>query len=155
MARVASLEVVVVGILAALLFLGVSAAAVADVGHPVAWLTFAVALVVLAIVTSLFDYARVAVVANDDGSALGALRDGIELLGRSPMSVVVLALLNGAVGLVVFLLAVWVHSVAPLDTGAGVLVGLLVGQAGLAARLWSRVAAYAAETSLWERARAV
>lgn len=154
MARVASLEIVVVGILGAIVLFGVSAAAVADVGHWVAWLTLAVALAALAIVTAVFDYARIGVVANDDGSAARALGDAFGFVTRQGLSVVVLALLNLVVAVVALWAAAWIHSLVALDTGGGVALGIVVGQVGLFARLWSRVAAYASETSLWSRVSA-
>ncbi len=151
MSRIAALEVVVIGVLGAILVFGVAASAVADVGHALPWVTLAVALLALALVTSVFDYARVRLVARDDGSARSALADAFRLIGRQPLAFLVLALLTGGLGLVVVCVLVWLHSVVALDTGVGVLLGLVIGQLGIVGRLWSRLAAYGAESSLAER----
>lgn len=150
MARVAAVEIVVVGILGVICMIALGAAATSRT-HAVAWATLAVALYVLAVVTSAFDYARVAVVARDDGSALGAITGALGFAGRRAPSVLALAALNGVLALAALWAFVWAHSAVALDTGGGVLLGLIVGQVSVIARLWTRMVAYAAETSLWER----
>jgi len=151
MARVAVLEVVVVAVLAGILFFGVAAAAVSGLGNSMAWITLGIAGFVLAFVTSFFDYARVAVVARDDRSAIRGLADAMKLFGQRPIAVVVLAVLNGVLALVVLVLLLEVHGMVRLDTTLGMLLGVVVGQFGVLARVWSRVAAYGAEASLAAR----
>lgn len=152
MARVAVVEIVVVGILASVLLVGLGAGLYAGASGAVVWTLLGLSTFVLALVTSVFDYARIEVVAADGGSALGALGSAFRFAGRRPVSVVVLALLNTVLALAVAWVLVWLHSLVPLDTGPGVLLGMVVGQAGVLGRLWSRVAAYATETALWENA---
>jgi hypothetical protein len=152
MARVASVEVIVVGVLGGILLVGMTVGDYADLGNAFAWSTLALSMCALALVTSVFDYARIGVVASDNGSALAALRGAVRFVGQRALPVVFLAALNGALALAVAWLLVWAHSVVSLDTGAGMLLGLVVGQVGVLGRLWSRVVAYAAETSLWEQA---
>jgi hypothetical protein len=152
MARVALVEIVTVGIVAVALGMGLAVGIYAELGNAVPWALLAVAVFVLALVTSVFDYVRIGLVDRDDGSALKALGGALKFAGRRAPSVALLAVLEAALALAVWWLAVWLHSLVPLETGAGVLLGILVGQAGVLARLWARVAAYAAEASLWSRA---
>jgi hypothetical protein len=150
MARVASVEIVVVGVLVVVMLVGEAVGAYGSFGNAVAWGWLALSLFVLALVTSVFDYARIRLVEREDGSAMRALGEAIRFVGRNAAAVALLAALAGVVALAVWWLVVWLHGVVALDTGIGVLLGLVVGQVGVLARLWTRIAAYAAETALFE-----
>ncbi|HQR37884.1 MAG TPA: hypothetical protein PLF26_05730 [Blastocatellia bacterium] len=155
MARVAILEVVV------LLAVTVGVAIGARSGGPttrenvLAWVWLFGSAYALTLVASLFDYARIEVVAAGRRSAFSALGSACRLAGRKPLGVAVLALLNMALSLGVWVGFVWLHSNVNLTTAGGVAAGVLVGQIGIIGRFWTRVVAYASETSLHARGAVV
>lgn len=150
MALVAAVEVIVVGLLAIVLLAGQVAAGFGGVGSALTWMWLAASVFTISTVATVFDYARIGVVASG-GSAFEAMGDALRFVGRRAPAVVLLVLLNGLLSLVVALAAVAIHGAVSRDTGAGLLAAVLVGQLGILARIWTRVVAYASETALVER----
>ena len=151
MALVASAEVVAVVVLAIVFVVATYAGGLFGARPAIAWPLLALSAFTFALVTSVFDYARIRLVACEDRAVLAALGGAFRFVGRRALPVVALTVLNGVVALAALWLLVWVHALVPLDTGAGLLLGIVVGQIGILGRLWARVAAYATETALWAR----
>lgn len=151
MARVAVVEIIVIAILAIVLFAGQAIGGFSGVANALAWGWLALTAFTLGLVMSVFDYARIRVVAKDERSGLDAIAAAVRFVGRRALPVVLITVVTGVLSLVVALSLVWVHSTLGLDTGAGVFLGIVVGQIGVIGRLWTRVVAYATETAFWER----
>jgi hypothetical protein len=108
--------------------------------------TFAVLLVLVGIV---FDYAKVRAVVEDRRSMLGAIGAGARFTRRNAAAVATLYLLTGCLFLV--LLAVYaVTAPGSGSGGAGVWVGITIGQLYLLGRLWIRLVFFASETALFQ-----
>ena len=100
-------------------------------------------------VSIIFDYAKVRAVVEDRRSMIGAIVAGVRFVRRNPAAVAVLYILTG--GLFVMLLFLYAL-VAPGagSTGAGIWIGVLVGQLFLLGRLWIRLVFFASETALFQ-----
>ena len=152
MARVALVEAVVLGIVVvSLLIMRVSGGA-AGLGDGFAWGWVAASLFTLALVTAVFDFARVAIVARDERRAIAACLDAARFAGRRLPAVAAVVIANLLLALALAGALVWLHSRVDLTTGAGVLLGIVLGQLSVAGRLWARIAAYATEAAVWQRA---
>lgn len=147
-ARVAAVEVIVVVVLAIVLGIGVGATATA--GNALAWTWVVVSAFVLAVVTAVFDYVRIGIVASGRRSAAKAFVAALGFVGRRAIPVVILVVLDGLLTLGLWWLVVELHGAISLDSGGGVFLALVVGQIGVLVRLWTRVVSYASETALWE-----
>ena len=103
----------------------------------------------LAIVTTVFDYAKVRAVVEDRRSMVGALAAALRFIWRHPGRVTALYAANAAVFLVV--IALWAL-VAPGAGGAGVSMwaGLLASQCYVLARLIVKLQFMASETALFQ-----
>jgi hypothetical protein len=107
-------------------------------------------VLVVAAVMMVFDYAKVRAVVEDRRSMLGALLAGGRFVRRHPTAAAGVFLLN------VLLFAAAVGAYALLARGAGggsgfsVLIGLLVAQAYILARLFVKLSFYASATALFQ-----
>ena len=151
MARLAILEIVVLVALVVGMAFGATGGGPSTRANAIAWAWLGGSLFVLALVASVFDYARIHVVAAGRRSAFASLGAGLRVVGRKPLAVAVLTLLNMVLSLGVWIGFVWLHSRVDLSTAGGVVAGVLVGQVGIVGRVWTRVVAYASETSLASR----
>jgi hypothetical protein len=113
-------------------------------------LCYAAFLVLLAVVTLLFDYARVRAVVEDRRSMIAALAASARFIRRYPSAVLgvfALNLLLYAAMLVFYAIA------APSAVGgssAAVLLRLLVGQVYILGRLFAKLTMYASEVALFQ-----
>jgi hypothetical protein len=147
--RIVLVEAPVVGVLVFVLLALRGVLALAG-SIPVAdWLWLVTFVVVLAFVTSFFDFARIRLYFVGDRSALRSIGDSFRFTVAHVPSVLGLAVLNAMLAWLTFVVFVWLHSRVGLDTVAGVLIGILAGQLSIGARLWCRVAAYGSEMDLW------
>jgi hypothetical protein len=105
--------------------------------------------VLLALVSVIFDYAKVRAVVEDRRSMIGAIAAGARFARRNAAAVVALYVMTGC--LFVALLAIYaIAAPGASSTGAGVWFGLLIGQLYLLGRLWIRLVFYASETALFQ-----
>lgn len=107
----------------------------------------------LAITTTVFDYAKVRAVVEDRRSMIGALLAALRFLARNPGRVAALYAANAATFLVV--VALWAL-VAPGAGGSGLSMwaGVLASQGYVAARLIVKLQFMASETALFQRSLA-
>ena len=110
---------------------------------------YAVFGVLLVLVNIVFDYAKVRAVVEDRRSMIGAIAAGARFAWRHAGAVAFLYLLSG--GLFVALLIVYAL-VAPGAgaTGAGLWLGIVIGQLYLLGRLWIRLVFLASEAALFQ-----
>jgi hypothetical protein len=105
--------------------------------------------VLLALVSVVFDYAKVRAVVEDRRSMIGAIAAGARFARRNAAAVVALYVMTGC--LFVALLAIYAIAAPGAGaTGAGVWIGLLIGQLYLLGRLWIRLVFFASETALFQ-----
>ena len=103
----------------------------------------------LALVSVVFDYAKVRAVVEDRRSMIGAIAAGARFARRHVAAVVALYVMTGC--LFVALLAIYaIAAPGAGSTGAGVWIGLLIGQLYLLGRLWIRLVFFASETALFQ-----
>ncbi|MBM3817531.1 MAG: hypothetical protein FJW14_00745 [Acidimicrobiia bacterium] len=104
----------------------------------------------LAVATTVFDYARIRTVVEDRRSAIGSLLAALGFIGRHPGRVAGLYLLNALAFLVV--MAVWA-GVAPGAGGAGLSawLGFVGSQCFVVARLLVKLQFLASQTALFQR----
>jgi hypothetical protein len=103
----------------------------------------------LVLVSILFDYAKVRAVVEDRRSMIGAIGAGARFARRNAASVAAVYLLTG--GLFVVLLGVYaIAAPGAGSSGAGVWLGVAVGQLYLVGRLWIRLLFFASETALFQ-----
>jgi hypothetical protein len=104
----------------------------------------------LAVATTVFDYARIRTVVEDRRSAIGSLLAAVGFIARNPGGVTSLYLLNALAFLIV--IGVWA-GVAPGAGGAGlpVWLGLVASQCFVVARLLVKLQFLASQTALFQR----
>jgi hypothetical protein len=105
--------------------------------------------VVVAALTTLFDYAKVRAIVEDRRSMIGAIRAGVGFITRHAGATIGLFLVN----FTMFIAVVCAYAlVAPGVWPAGVMtwVGFGVGQAYVVARLWVKLVFWASETALFQ-----
>jgi hypothetical protein len=155
MARIALVELVVLGgtITGLAIFGGVVLAA--SLGNVVAWGLVILFLVVLAVVTAVFDVARIDVVAHDHRSAIKAFRDAGRFAARRAASLAIVVALNLVLSVAIGWVLLWLDSRVSDAGGAGVFLAILVGQIVVLGRLWARIAAYATEAAIYQRTETV
>jgi hypothetical protein len=107
----------------------------------------------LALVATVFDYAKVRAVVEDRRSMIGALVAAIRFIGRHPGRVALLYAANALMFLVI--VAIWAL-VAPGAGGSGLSMwaGVVASQCYVAARLVVRLQFIASETALFQRSLA-
>ena len=104
---------------------------------------------VLAVVTIVFDYARVRAVVEDRRSMVGALLAGVRFVRRNAAGVAVLYLMTLGLFAAVLLLYALAAPGGSLS-GWGVWLGFAMSQVYLLGRLWVRLVFLASETSLFQ-----
>lgn len=110
---------------------------------------YAIFGVLLALVNIVFDYAKVRAVVEDRRSMIGAIVAGARFVRRNAAAVAALYFLTG--GLFAALLLVYAIAAPGAGfTGAGVWLGVAIGQLYLVARLWIRLVFLASETALFQ-----
>ena len=152
-ARLAILELAALALAVVALIVVRFLGARASPGHTFAWVWLAGAILSLALLTAIFDLARIELVVRGGRSAIEACVRAVRLSAGSALSVIFLTLSSLALAFVAAGLLIWLHSGIGKQTALGVLLGLGVGQLSVLARLWARLAAYGAEASLWSRKR--
>jgi len=110
---------------------------------------YAVFGALLVLVSIIFDYAKVRAVVEDRRSMLGAVVAGARFARRNARAVVALYAVTGClfVGLLLFYAAAAPGAAA---TGAGVWLGVGIGQVYLLGRLWIKLVFLASETALFQ-----
>jgi NADH:ubiquinone oxidoreductase subunit 6 (subunit J) len=115
----------------------------------VTWLRTLVALLLLSLVHMIFDYARIAVVAENDRRVLRALQRALKFIGRRFFRSWLLYLVIGAGFLVGAALFLVVQGRLP-DSGLVWLgLGLIWGQAFMVFRLWTKMVFFAAQAEYY------
>ncbi len=103
----------------------------------------------LVLVSIVFDYAKVRAVVEDRRSMIGAVAAGARFARRNATAVATLYLLIGSL----FALLLLVYAIASpggASTGAGVWLGIVIGQLYVLGRLWIRLLFFAADTALFQ-----
>ena len=145
---------VVFGILHPLLFDNVYDALVRDLtsDRTAFFIRFALYLlfgIALAVVTVVFDYARVRAVVEDRRSMAGAVLAGDRFVRRNFGGVAILYVMN--LGIFAAVLVLYALAAPGAESsGIGVWIGFAVSQLYLLARLWVRLVFLASETSLFQ-----
>ena len=104
---------------------------------------------VLVIVSIVFDYAKVRAVVEDRRSMIGAIVAGARFARRHAAAVATLYLLTACL----FVALLFVYAIAAPgagSTGAGVWLGIAIGQLYLLGRLWIRLVFFASEAALFQ-----
>ncbi len=101
----------------------------------------------LAIISVIFDYAKVRAVVEDRRSMIGAIAAGTRFVRRHISAIAALYLLN--TGLFVAVLLMYAI-VSPGAESSGVWLGIVVGQIYLAARVWVKLVFLASETAFFQ-----
>src|SRR5581483_3215193 len=116
-------------------------------------LMYAIFAALLALVTTVFDYAKVRAVVEDRRSMIGALAAAVRFIARHPGRVALLYAANALTFLVV--VGIW-ELAAPGAGGSGAAMwaGLVAAQCYIAARLVVRLQFIASETALFQRSLA-
>jgi hypothetical protein len=153
-ARIVLVEAPAVGLLVFVLSLVRGALELVGSSPVVAWGWLATLVLLVAFVTTFFDFARIRLYLVGDRAALRSLGDTFRFTFSHFWSVLGLVVLNSVVAMLIFIGFVWLHSRVPLDTAAGIVVGILAGQLSIGARLWWRIAAFGAEAALWSSCNA-
>jgi len=110
---------------------------------------FALVVLLLAVVRTAFDYAKVAVVLEDRRSAVGAALSGLGFVVRHPLRTLGLFAVFAVVGLALLWLYGAVAPTAGPGTWAGVVLAFVLGQIALGTRLGLRLATLGGETALY------
>lgn len=97
----------------------------------------------------IFDYAKIRAVVEDRRSMIGAIAAGARFARRNAGAVAALYALTASL-FVVLLLLYAVAAPGAESTGAGLWLGIVVGQIYLAGRLWLRLVFLASETALFQ-----
>ena len=105
--------------------------------------------VLVALVSIVFDYAKVRAVVEDRRSMIGAIAAGARFARRHAAAVVALYLLTGCL-FVALLLVYAIAAPGAGSTGAGLWLGVAIGQLYLLGRLWIRLVFFASETALFQ-----
>ncbi|NDD64815.1 MAG: hypothetical protein EBZ36_12715 [Acidobacteria bacterium] len=105
----------------------------------------------LALIGTVFDYARIRTVANGSTGMLRETFRSIRFTFRHLPSVTLLQLVVGVVGIGLFGALVWLRAAIPQSSGGRVFAAFLVGQLAIGVRLWHRVWLTAAQIELHRR----
>lgn len=118
-----------------------------------AWTLFGLALTVflLSLIRMVFDYAKIAVVAEGRRSALGAAARGLGFVARRPLGTLGLYWLFGVAGLALLALYALLAPGPGQATWLTVFLAFLVGQLALATRLALRLALLGGEVTYFRR----
>jgi hypothetical protein len=103
----------------------------------------------VALVSIVFDYAKVRAVVEDRRSMIGAIAAGARFVRRHALAVVALYFLTGCL-FVALLLLYAVAAPGAGSTGAGVWLGIAISQVYVLGRLWIRLVFFASETALFQ-----
>ena len=110
---------------------------------------YAVFGTLVALVSIVFDYAKVRAVVEDRRSMIGAIAAGARFARRNAAAVAALYVATGS--LFVALLGIYaIAAPGAGSTGAGAWIGVLIGQLYLLGRLWIRLVFFASETALFQ-----
>ncbi len=105
--------------------------------------------VLLSLVSIIFDYAKVRAVVEDRRSMIGAIAAGARFARRNARVVAALYILTGS--LFIFLLVIYAFAAPGAgSTGAGVWIGVVIGQLYVLGRIWIRLVFFASETALFQ-----
>ena len=103
----------------------------------------------LLLVNLVFDYAKIRAVVEDRRSMIGALLAAVRVVRRHPGATVGLYLLN--TGLFLVVLALYAQAAPGAgSTGPSMWMGLLIGQAYVLARLFTKLVFYASQTAFFQ-----
>jgi hypothetical protein len=110
---------------------------------------YAVFGVLVALVSIVFDYAKVRAVVEDRRSMIGAIAAGARFARRHAAAVAALYLLTGCL-FVALLVLYAIAAPGAGSTGAGMWLGVAISQLYLLGRLWLRLVFFASETALFQ-----
>ena len=110
---------------------------------------YAIFGVLLVLVSIVFDYAKVRAVVEDRRSMIGAIAAGARFARRNAAGVAALYLLTSSL-FVALLLVYAIAAPGASSTGAGVWLGVAIGQLYLLGRLWIRLVFFASETAFFQ-----
>jgi len=105
--------------------------------------------VLIALVSIVFDYAKVRAVVEDRRSMIGAIAAGARFVLRHAAAVVALYVVTGCL-FVALLLLYAIAAPGAGSTGAGMWLGIAISQLYLLGRLWIRLVFFASETALFQ-----
>lgn len=128
-----------------------SRASAAQPGVIKRWLLLALLLLLLAVINMIFDYAKVGAVIGERRRMFAETARAVRFTRRRLVPALSLYLLVAVVGFLVFALLTWLRSLIPQASSITVLAAILLGQFALAARMWTRVAFYAAASDYYLR----
>jgi len=153
LSRIALLELPILAILVAIFVAVRFALVLADVPGFLEWAMLVLLVFSIAVVTSVFDYARIDVVVEQSSSAIRSVAAAFRYTFRNLAGVVALAAIVALLSVVVFVAGTFVHGAIPLEGDGLILLAIVVGQISIAARLWARLVAYGFEIALWLASR--
>lgn len=115
------------------------------------WIAGGLLLLLLAIINMTFDYARIGAVLNDRRRMLRETLLAARFALRHFIRAFSLYLLIGLVGLLFFAILTALRGAITQSSVFAVLLAILLGQMAIGARLWTRLALYAAEIDLYQK----
>jgi hypothetical protein len=115
------------------------------------WAVTALLAALVALVNVTVDYAKIRTVLGNRRRMSREFLAAARFVLRRFVRACGLYLLIAAVGLIAFLALAWLRSLIPQSSYLAVFAALLLGQLALAARMWTRVAFYAAEMDFYRR----
>jgi hypothetical protein len=115
------------------------------------WAAMAMLALLFAFVNMIFDYAKISTVVMGRRKMFREAISATRFALRNFFSVYSLYWLIGLVGFGVFALLAWLRAAVNQRSILAVMLAILLAQAAMAARMWARLAFYAAELDLYWR----
>ncbi len=115
------------------------------------WAALAVLGLLFAAINMIFDYAKISTVIGDHRKMFREAISATRFAWRNFLRTYSLYWLIGLTGLAWFALLVWLRGAVNQNSIIAVLIAILPAQLTMAARMWTRVAFYAAEFDLYWR----
>jgi hypothetical protein len=107
-------------------------------------------LLLLSIMSMVFDYARIAAVINDRQRMFRETFKAAGFAFRHPVSSFGLYLILGLVGLALFAFFIWLRGLVYQDSLGAILLAFVIAQLAMASRMWTRLAYYAGQVDLYQ-----
>lgn len=115
------------------------------------WAVMALLVLLFCFVNMIFDYARIGAVVGERRKMFRESFKAVRFSLRNFFRAYPLYWLVALVGLVLFALLVWLRASVNQGSILAVLLAILLAQTAMAARMWARLAFYAAELDLYRR----
>ena len=115
------------------------------------WANMSLLVLLLAFVNMVFDYAKIRTVIRDSRQMLDEAAGAFKFVLRHFLSASGLYLLLSIVAIALFILPAWLRSSINQSSAMAVLLAIFLGEAAVAARVWSRLTFYGAELDLYQR----